>query len=73
MDFLFCNSCSADGGGGRGGNAGSPKVPNFRKSNGCMLCSRLSGDTVRWESRLLGGEFALLVTPAAEFPPDEDE
>lgn len=62
MDFRFCRSCSADGGGGgNGGNAGSPRVPSFRKSNGCMLCSRFNGDTVRCESRERGGEFALLV------------
>lgn len=46
-------------------------VPSFRKSNGCMLCSLFNGDTVKWESKLLGGELAVLVTPA--LPPATEE
>lgn len=57
MDFLLCSSCSADGGGGIGGNAWRPRVPSFW--NGCMLCS------------LSSGEFAVLVTP--ELLLDEEE
>lgn len=73
MDLRFCSSCSADGGGGNAGNAGSPRVPSFRKSNGCMLCSRFNGETVRCESRVRGGEFALLlVIPPMGFIVDDE-
>lgn len=73
MDLRFCRSCSADGGGGGiGGNAGSPRVLNFRKSNGCMLCSLFNGDTVKCESNERGGEFDLLVTTALPAVDDEE-